>query len=127
MMSVSSSSSRVCTARVALGRPARLPRTVSARRHVTRCAASYNITLLPGDGIGPEIISTAREVLEEVGRMEDIKFNFDTAHLGGAAIDAAGVPYPEETEAKCKARYAVVSLPAPPRPVLAPMAPPRLL
>ena len=77
---------------------------------VVVCAAAaknYNITLLPGDGIGPEIMKVAKEVLEEVGPQYDIEFNFTEALVGGAAIDAHGVPLPE-TLATCQASDAVL-------------------
>jgi 3-isopropylmalate dehydrogenase len=63
---------------------------------------TYRITLLPGDGIGPEIIAVAVEALTVVGRQVDIAFEFQEALLGGAAIDATGEPLPADTLAKCK-------------------------
>ncbi|MEM9271405.1 MAG: 3-isopropylmalate dehydrogenase [Cyanobacteria bacterium P01_F01_bin.143] len=62
----------------------------------------YRITLLPGDGIGPEIIAVAVDVLKVVGQKCDLEFSFDEAFIGGAAIDATGEPLPEETLAKCR-------------------------
>ncbi len=62
----------------------------------------YRITLLPGDGIGPEIIAVAVNVLKVVGQKCDLEFSFDEALIGGAAIDATGVPLPEETLVKCR-------------------------
>ena len=62
----------------------------------------YRITLLPGDGIGPEIIAVAVDVLKVVGQKCDLEFSFDEALIGGAAIDATGVPLPEETLVKCR-------------------------
>ena len=86
------------------------PPAVRARRAlaVSAAAKSYAITLLPGDGIGPEIMKTAREVLEEVGSQYDIAFEFTEALVGGAAIDATGVPLPPETLATCQASDAVL-------------------
>ena len=55
------------------------------------------ILLLPGDGIGPEIVSSARRVLECVADKFKHEFVFSEALIGGAAIDAAGHPLPEET------------------------------
>ena len=60
------------------------------------------VLILPGDGIGPEIIAQARRVLELVNDQDALGLEFDEAHLGGAAIDAAGVPMPEETLAKAR-------------------------
>lgn len=68
----------------------------------------YNITLLPGDGIGPEIISVAVDVLKAIGIQFDLAFNFTEALMGGAAIDATGDPLPAETLTTCKASDAVL-------------------
>jgi 3-isopropylmalate dehydrogenase len=68
----------------------------------------YRITLLPGDGIGPEIMSVAVAVLKQVGEELQIGFQFQEALMGGAAIDATGNPLPEETLAACKASDAVL-------------------
>jgi 3-isopropylmalate dehydrogenase len=55
------------------------------------------VLILPGDGIGPEIVAQARRVLELVNDQDSLGLEFDEAHVGGAAIDATGVPLPEET------------------------------
>ncbi|XP_038999673.1 3-isopropylmalate dehydrogenase, chloroplastic-like isoform X2 [Hibiscus syriacus] len=57
----------------------------------------YNITLLPGDGIGPEVISVAKIVLKLAGSLEGIEFSFQEMPMGGAALDLTGIPLPEET------------------------------
>jgi 3-isopropylmalate dehydrogenase len=62
----------------------------------------YHITLLPGDGIGPEIMSVAVEVLQVVGKKFDIQFQFQEALIGGAAIDATGEPLPTATLDMCR-------------------------
>ncbi|KAI3442542.1 3-isopropylmalate dehydrogenase [Psidium guajava] len=67
-----------------------------------RCGAStptrrYSITLLPGDGIGPEVISVAKGVLSLAGSLEGIEFGFEEMPMGGAALDLTGVPLPDET------------------------------
>lgn len=69
---------------------------------------NYRITLLPGDGIGPEIIAVAVDVLKLVGQQLDIGFEFQEALIGGAAIDATGNPLPEETLEKCRNSDAVL-------------------
>jgi 3-isopropylmalate dehydrogenase len=66
------------------------------------------ILILPGDGIGPEIISEAVGVLEEVKEKLGLEFELDEGLLGGAAIDATGVPLPDETLAKAKASDAIL-------------------
>ena len=50
----------------------------------------YKITLLPGDGIGPETIGAARRVLEAIGTKFNHTFIFSEELIGGAAIDACG-------------------------------------
>jgi 3-isopropylmalate dehydrogenase len=61
------------------------------------------IAVLPGDGIGPEIMAAAREVLNTVG-----DFEFDEHPIGGASIDAHGVPLTDETLQACKRADAVL-------------------
>jgi 3-isopropylmalate dehydrogenase len=58
---------------------------------------SYKIGVIKGDGIGPEIVDEAIKVLDAVAPVEKINFEYDEFLLGGAAIDATGVPLPEET------------------------------
>lgn len=69
---------------------------------------NYRITLLPGDGIGPEIMAVAVAVLKEVGSQLDITFEFQEALMGGAAIDATGNPLPAETLTACRNSDAVL-------------------
>lgn len=69
---------------------------------------NYNITLLPGDGIGPEIITVAVEVLKVVGKQFDLQFQFQEALIGGAAIDATGEPLPADTLEICRKSDAVL-------------------
>jgi 3-isopropylmalate dehydrogenase len=69
---------------------------------------TYRITLLPGDGIGPEIMAVAVDVLTAVGQLENIQFTFQEALIGGAAIDRTGEPLPAATLAACKDSDAVL-------------------
>ncbi|MBD2566991.1 3-isopropylmalate dehydrogenase [Anabaena lutea] len=69
---------------------------------------NYRITLLPGDGIGPEIMNVAVDVLKLVGKRFDIQFEFQTALIGGAAIDATGEPLPSATLDMCRNSDAVL-------------------
>ncbi|MCE2717390.1 MAG: 3-isopropylmalate dehydrogenase [Dolichospermum sp.] len=62
----------------------------------------YHITLLPGDGIGPEIMAVAVDVLKSVSQTFDINFEFSTALIGGAAIDETGEPLPAVTLDRCR-------------------------
>jgi len=71
-------------------------------------AQQYRITLLPGDGIGPEIMAVAVDVLKVVGKQFDIDFAFQEALLGGAAIDATGEPLPAATLDTCRNSDAVL-------------------
>ena len=63
---------------------------------------NYNITVLKGDGIGPDIVAEAMNVLEAVGKKYNHKFNFNEKLVGGAALDACGVPLPDDTLDACK-------------------------
>ena len=65
------------------------------------------ITLLPGDGIGPDVTTCVQQVLEVIGSNYDHNFRFDTQLIGGAAIDATGDPLPAATVASCEAADAV--------------------
>ena len=69
---------------------------------------NYKITVLKGDGIGPEIVDEAIKVLDKAAEKHGFGVEYDYALLGGAAIDAAGVPLPEETVASCKAADSVI-------------------
>lgn len=69
---------------------------------------NYRITLLPGDGIGPEIMAVAVDVLKVVGQQFDIQFDFQEALIGGAAIDATGEPLPSATLDTCRHSDAVL-------------------
>jgi Isocitrate/isopropylmalate dehydrogenase len=55
------------------------------------------VLVLPGDGIGPEIVTEARKVLDVVNARFDLGLEISEALVGGAAIDATGVPLPDET------------------------------
>ncbi|KAG0487159.1 hypothetical protein HPP92_009254 [Vanilla planifolia] len=68
----------------------------------------YRITLLPGDGIGPEVVSVAKDVLALAGSHEGIEFKFCEMPLGGTAIDNVGVPLPVETLNAAKESDAVL-------------------
>ena len=61
----------------------------------------YNIALLRGDGIGPEIVDSVVEVLNAVGKKFGHTFTFTPYLIGGCAIDACGQPLPEETVKGC--------------------------
>ncbi|CAH8330251.1 unnamed protein product [Eruca vesicaria subsp. sativa] len=101
-------------------RPVKFPATFRALTKQSpapfrvRCAAAspgkkrYNITLLPGDGIGPEVVSIAKNVLQQAGSLEGVEFSFREMAVGGAALDLVGVPLPEETISAAKDSDAVL-------------------
>ena len=62
----------------------------------------FNVALIPGDGIGPEIVSGAVTVLNAVEKKFGHKFNFTEVYMGGCAIDKYGEPLPQETIDICK-------------------------
>ena len=68
----------------------------------------YTIALIPGDGIGPEIVAEAKKVLDRVCEKYSHKFSYTEVLLGGASIDAHGVPLTEEAIAQAKASDAVL-------------------
>ena len=66
------------------------------------------ITLIPGDGIGPEIVREARKVLDQVGVKYGHKFDYTEILMGGCSIDACGVPLTDEAVARAKASDAEI-------------------
>lgn len=66
------------------------------------------ITLLPGDGVGPEVCHAARRVLEAVAAQRGHRFEFSEQLIGGAAIDAKNDPLPASTISACKESDAVL-------------------
>ena len=69
---------------------------------------NFNIALLKGDGIGPEIVSSTVEVLEKVGAKYGHTFNFTDYLIGGIAIDTVGEGLPKETVDGCLAADSVL-------------------
>ncbi len=69
---------------------------------------NYNIALLRGDGIGPEIVDSAVRVLEKIGEKFGHTFHFNRYLIGGSAIDACGEPLPRETVDGCLAADSVL-------------------
>lgn len=66
------------------------------------------IAVIPGDGIGPEVIKQAYKVLDRVSRVYDLDFTYTELLMGGMAIDETGVPLPEATLEECKKSDAVL-------------------
>jgi 3-isopropylmalate dehydrogenase len=69
---------------------------------------SYRITLLPGDGIGPEIMAVCRQLLDAVSSRHGFALHYDERPMGGAAIDATGEPLPASTLEACRSSDAVL-------------------
>ncbi|MBR9829664.1 MAG: 3-isopropylmalate dehydrogenase [Oceanospirillales bacterium] len=69
---------------------------------------SKNVLVLPGDGIGPEIVTEARKVLDLVNDRFALDLEINEALVGGAAIDATGVPLPDATLEAARAADAIL-------------------
>jgi 3-isopropylmalate dehydrogenase len=69
---------------------------------------NFKLAVIPGDGIGPEIVDQAIKVLDKIGRKYDHKFEYNKLLAGGCAIDATGGPLPKETVEACKKSDAVI-------------------
>ncbi len=67
-----------------------------------------NILLIPGDGIGPEVVAQAKKVIDFFSNNSDKKFITDEALLGGVAFDTTKTPFPAETLAKAKESDAIL-------------------
>ncbi len=68
----------------------------------------FKITVLKGDGIGPEIVDSALRVLDKVQELFGVSFEREEALIGGIAIDTTGDPLPEDTLKRCKDSQAVL-------------------
>lgn len=75
---------------------------------VSAMSKVYKIAILPGDGIGPEVMSEARKVLDRMAEKEGFSFAVDEKLVGGAAIDETGGPLPQETIATCESADAIL-------------------
>jgi 3-isopropylmalate dehydrogenase len=69
---------------------------------------SHSILLLPGDGIGPEVVAQARRVLERVADLYKLIIELDEANLGGVAIEREGRAYPQSTQIKARSAAALL-------------------
>ena len=68
----------------------------------------YRIAVVPGDGIGPEVVGQTLKVLDKVGEIYGHSFEYEKVLAGGCAIDAVGQCLPQETIDTCKAADAVL-------------------
>ena len=69
---------------------------------------SYKITLLPGDGIGPEITKVTHKILYLLSKKFDFELKFKEMPFGGSAIESDGIPFPDKTYQECKDSDAVL-------------------
>jgi len=67
-----------------------------------------NVAVLPGDGIGPEVMAEAIKVLDKISSLYGVAFEYNEADVGGAAIDRQGKALPESTVAVCESADAVL-------------------
>ena len=70
--------------------------------------SDYLVTLLPGDGIGPEILAAATPCLDAIGKKNGFKFTFREADIGGIAIDNHNDPFPEKSLELCRTADSVL-------------------
>lgn len=102
------------TQRLSAGRSAGIARKavrstpMSRSTRLTTVCKLHKITVLPGDGIGPEITKATLGVLTAAGAKEGETFEYKEALIGGAAIDATGSPLPDATLSQAKASDAVL-------------------
>ena len=68
----------------------------------------YKIVVLPGDGIGPEVIAQALKLFPVIEQKEKVSFSLEEGLIGAIAIDQTGNPLPDETIEKCKNSDAVL-------------------
>ena len=68
----------------------------------------HNVLLLPGDGIGPEVVGEAKRVMEAAASLHGFTIDFSTADLGGVAINNSGAPYPQSTQDLAKVADAIL-------------------
>ena len=69
---------------------------------------NFNIAVMPGDGIGPEIVEEAKKILDTVGSRYGHSFNYTEVKIGGISIDTYGEPLTQEALETAKASDAVL-------------------
>ncbi|HEX7430599.1 MAG TPA: 3-isopropylmalate dehydrogenase [Candidatus Limnocylindrales bacterium] len=74
---------------------------------MTQTMPMYRLVVVPGDGIGPEVVAGGRRVLEATGRLFGFGFEWTKVLIGGVAMDAYGVPMRDEDMALCAASDAI--------------------
>lgn len=69
---------------------------------------SYNVMLLPGDGIGPEVVAEVEKVIGWINKHSDVQINTSSGLIGGCSTDAHGAPLSDKTLAQCRDSDAIV-------------------
>lgn len=82
--------------------------TVNMTTNTTMTEKIHHIAVLPGDGIGPEVMKPAAAALKRAAELHGVQLAFEEALVGGAAIDACGTPLPEATVALCDRSDAIL-------------------
>lgn len=104
----------ITSAFVQVQRPFASPRSMATKAYSASALNavskkdSYAVTLLPGDGIGPEITAATKEVIAAVCERFGFKMELKEALIGGAAIDAVNDPFPQESLDQCRASDSVL-------------------
>jgi len=83
-------------------------RALALGLHTQQRSITSKVALLPGDGIGPEIVAEAVKCLDVVAKVKNHKFVYNEQPMGGAAIDLTGDSLPDETLAACKSSDAAL-------------------
>src|SRR5262245_53812787 len=73
-----------------------------------RAMTTHSLLLLPGDGIGPEVMAEVEKVVAFLNKKSKAKFTTKTGLVGGAAIDKHGVPLSDDTLADARAADAII-------------------
>ena len=68
----------------------------------------FNVGVIPGDGIGPEIVREATKVLDKTGEKYNVRFNYEQILMGGCSIDKLGIPLSDEAIETAKKKDAVL-------------------
>ena len=68
----------------------------------TKMTKTYNIALLPGDGIGPDVVNEAVKVLNVIEKISNVKFNYEKHLIGGVSIEKHDKPVTDEVLKACE-------------------------
>ena len=107
ILGLASSASAFAPSTVVVRNAASVPVSTRALNAVSK-KDSYTVTLLPGDGIGPEITEATKSVLEALTSRCGFEIDLKEALIGGAAIDAKNDPFPDESLEQCRCSDSVL-------------------